>query len=859
MDLIDLDLADVMQILDQQFAIGSDFQDIDPVDAVQPGAAARVCPIVARAYHLANAGERPLRSGQPGRGFLGGDKRRGFHFAQAGRPADACERFGLRDAGASGPRLIRHGIGKGAFRFFTHEDGGEIGRALEDLHRAQIMHDDRLEAPSLFGCALRRVSQLSEAVTRALRLEYALRDDEPESPVFFQVVVHRGVGEQHGEVFLASAQASLRPRQCKEPVFLPERLHGVAVAVGQVLPVHPGRIARHVVHPADEQRGEGVLDDARPDAVLVVGVESPEIVIELLVKSGFRRGYGFCFATFEELFGRVAVADAEFERIGVAADMLAALGDLHGNVEVAGAGIELQRLSQPFRVEFPVFRRRHDRVAQIDGQFDLAGVTQQVADGHQVVRARGHDGERVQVEADDVAQDFAQQLLLAEAALVAMRVEPSLDAVQRHHEKCARAAGGVEQALVRVAVVAEFFKREFRQPVGRVVFAQIVADGLGKKLLVELLEQVAGFGGIDAERSGVELIEGARHRADGVAAVLAPGVEIPGEEVAFEKVANAGLRPDAALFEISQFVPQFGRSRSGGDLLYRGNPDGREGGDDFSGQHLHEDGVPGVNGEEEFGRMGIGGAILLGQFPDFGILIMKVVAANHAEQNPPLVEEDPRLGTGGLVEELVNEADAALRALTLGAEVSGEVLGREREPPRAHRNDCPQQTLDRVRRDRLGILHVEPDPWLSREHERGAVAAHAEDALHADALFRLEVPEAFFELIDDSPRACALCDSACAFRILVFDDHAAVFRVDASARQSVFVLSSDVQIRFVDELVDERVAGVPNVLLGAGLPRRRGHSLGHALGVGLDERFQVRIHNESPPLSRLVFVKIASS
>ena len=87
--------------------------------------------------------------------------------------------------------------------------------------------------------------------------------------------------------------------------------------------------------------------------------------------------------------------------------------------------------------------------------------------------------------------------------------------------------------------------------------------------MVELFEQVARFGGIDAERGRIELVEGPRHGADGVRTAVVPGVEIPGEEVAFEEVADAELRPDPALFEIAQFVTQLGRSRRRDEFLER--------------------------------------------------------------------------------------------------------------------------------------------------------------------------------------------------------------------------------------------------------------------------------------------------
>ena len=59
-------------------------------------------------------------------------------------------------------------------------------------------------------------------------------------------------------------------------------------------------------------------------------------------------------------------------------------------------------------------------------------------------------------------------------------VVPGLDAIERHDKEGARAASRVKQAFVRVAVVAEFVKYQFGQPVGCVVFAEVVTDGLGE-------------------------------------------------------------------------------------------------------------------------------------------------------------------------------------------------------------------------------------------------------------------------------------------------------------------------------------------------------------------------------------------
>jgi len=56
-----------------------------------------------------------------------------------------------------------------------------------------------------------------------------------------------------------------------------------------------------------------------------------------------------------------------------------------------------------------------------------------------------------------------------------------------------RSAGGIKQTLVRVAVVAKFVEHEFGQPVGRVVFTQVVADGtVPDKMVRQLIHHLLG-------------------------------------------------------------------------------------------------------------------------------------------------------------------------------------------------------------------------------------------------------------------------------------------------------------------------------------------------------------------------------
>jgi len=88
-----------------------------------------------------------------------------------------------------------------------------------------------------------------------------------------------------------------------------------------------------------------------------------------------------------------------------------------------------------------------DRVGQVDRDGDFApAVLEQVTQREQVVRARGHHSQRVQVEADDVAQDHLQHIGLVQPLL--LRVMPG--PLDRQHEERARTARGIQQAQLRV-------------------------------------------------------------------------------------------------------------------------------------------------------------------------------------------------------------------------------------------------------------------------------------------------------------------------------------------------------------------------------------------------------------------------
>lgn len=97
-----------------------------------------------------------------------------------------------------------------------------------------------------------------------------------------------------------------------------------------------------------------------------------------------------------------------------------------------------------------------------------------------------------------------------------------------------------------------------------------------------------------------------------------------------------------------------------------------------------------------------------------------------------------------------------------------------------------------------------------------AVPANTEDALHADMLDGLKVLKTLPDLFDDGFDArCVLVfrDPVRALRVLVFNDHADIFRVYSTPSQTVFVAPFHVQPGLFQEIVDELVAPVSNIFL----------------------------------------------
>ena len=173
-----------------------------------------------------------------------------------------------------------------------------------------------------------------------------------------------------------------------------------------------------------------------------------------------------------------------------------------------------------------------NRIAEVDGNLHAPALGSRVGNGDQVVRPRGHHGQRVQVETDDgkereerrgerergasnalakLVPQFncrSNRVLQCGATGYARRAAPlpllsspfcllsSLSCCRRHRRRAitrkrARAAGRIEQPLSRLALVAHLIEHVPGEPVRRVVLAQLMPQRPREKVLIERLEQVA--------------------------------------------------------------------------------------------------------------------------------------------------------------------------------------------------------------------------------------------------------------------------------------------------------------------------------------------------------------------------------
>jgi len=119
----------------------------------------------------------------------------------------------------------------------------------------------------------------------------------------------------------------------------------LTVSLRQIKPVDPRRIASYIVYLSDEERCKCILDDACPNSVLIIVIQFLEVAIQLLVEFDFGHCDTFSLTAFDELSGRIAIADAKLKRLGIRTYLVTVLCDFHWDVEVARAGLELPRVT----------------------------------------------------------------------------------------------------------------------------------------------------------------------------------------------------------------------------------------------------------------------------------------------------------------------------------------------------------------------------------------------------------------------------------------------------------------------------------------------------------------------------------
>ncbi len=98
------------------------------------------------------------------------------------------------------PHRIRYGVAC-RHAFNQGEDGRTVGGPFKGLQVGQVVYRLHPELLTLFP-----QPEAAEAVSSAFSLENGLGDDKSELAFGFEVVVGTGIGEQHREVFLPSAE-----------------------------------------------------------------------------------------------------------------------------------------------------------------------------------------------------------------------------------------------------------------------------------------------------------------------------------------------------------------------------------------------------------------------------------------------------------------------------------------------------------------------------------------------------------------------------------------------------------------------------------------------------------------------------
>ena len=81
-------------------------------------------------------------------------------------------------------------------------------------------------------------------------------------------------------------------------------------------------------------------------------------------------------------------------------------------------------------------------------------------------------------------------------------------------------------------IVAYALDDKLSQPIGGVVFTEVVANRFWKELLIKFLQKVARFNGIDAERFWIVLVKNRDHLADDFFDVVVPSIQVPAKQVA---------------------------------------------------------------------------------------------------------------------------------------------------------------------------------------------------------------------------------------------------------------------------------------------------------------------------------------
>ena len=395
------------------------------------------------------------------------------------------QRVGYRVAGAP-PALADHHASAVAGSL-KRLQAGEI----VDLKHAQVV-------------ALLPDTEAAEPIARSLGLEHSLGDEETQLAPLLQIVVDTRIGEEHGQVLLPPAQASSVAFEGEEAVIRPEAHGGLTVLRAQALPVHPWGVADHKVELADQYRGKGVLEEARPKAVPPLHLQMVKLSVQPL-QHGFRHGLGhgqLAPRAVEELLRGVFIADAALQQ-GRQRPHLAGGDCLTGNVKLASDCVQPVAGAEDVGLR----ARCEDAVAHVDGEVNRAApIAQQVAQGQEVVGARGNDAQGVKVKADDVAQRRLKHLRRRDEMVGGVLAQPP----EGENEEGAAPAAGVDDTLVGLPHVANLVQETLGKPVWRVVLAQVMPEFSRHQVLVEFLQKVSGALRLQSARRWLKVREGSR-------------------------------------------------------------------------------------------------------------------------------------------------------------------------------------------------------------------------------------------------------------------------------------------------------------------------------------------------------------